>query len=243
MALIYCEKCGHEISDKASVCPNCGKSTPKSLNNRKRRIWIVTLLCLIVIFAVAITTVVYKSKKEEEERMMNEYLEKIDSIYSEANKNIESISDLYKEYDSGTDINSVMSATGKDEYSDYTPNSIGTSPTKLWSDPAEPAYYEADKGVEAAKVAVDAAGNVNVESAVEKGANKLGVGKEQVDAAKAAVKEGVAKGKEAVQNAASDVKESAKNAAKETTTDATNKVTDKANAALDDVDNVYQYHK
>ena len=82
-----------------------------------------------------------------------------------------------------------------------------------------------------------------VESAVEKGANKLGVVKEQVDAAKAAVKEGVVKGKEAVQNAASDVKESAKNAAKETTTDATNKVTDKANAALDDVDDVYQYHK
>ena len=24
MALIKCNECGHEVSDKASVCPNCG---------------------------------------------------------------------------------------------------------------------------------------------------------------------------------------------------------------------------
>lgn len=129
MALIYCEKCGHEISDKASVCPNCGNSTSKSLKKRNRRIWIVALLCLIVILAVAITSVVYKSKKEEEEKILKEYIKNIDSIYSEANKNKESISELNKEYDSATDIDSIISAI-EEEFSDYTPKSVESSPTK-----------------------------------------------------------------------------------------------------------------
>ena len=60
MALIKCNECGHEVSDKASACPKCGcpidnvgiiqgeiiDAEPKK---RKGRIWalVVALLCLI----------------------------------------------------------------------------------------------------------------------------------------------------------------------------------------------------
>ncbi|MEE3385799.1 MAG: zinc ribbon domain-containing protein [Prevotella sp.] len=60
MALIKCKECGHEVSDKASSCPNCGYpmesvgySQEKVLedNPKKKKGWvwflIVALLCLI----------------------------------------------------------------------------------------------------------------------------------------------------------------------------------------------------
>ena len=33
MALINCEECGHDVSDKASSCPNCGCPVKKELVN------------------------------------------------------------------------------------------------------------------------------------------------------------------------------------------------------------------
>ena len=60
MALIKCEGCGHEVSDKASVCPNCGcpiehvGATQEEVMDeepKKKKSWIgaviVALLCLI----------------------------------------------------------------------------------------------------------------------------------------------------------------------------------------------------
>ena len=60
MALINCKECGHEISDKASVCPNCGcpmegigdaQEEVLEENPTKKKGWgwilIVALLCLI----------------------------------------------------------------------------------------------------------------------------------------------------------------------------------------------------
>lgn len=52
MALIKCKECGHEMSDKASVCPHCGCpiETEDKLINRRTKLWalLVLLLCLIV---------------------------------------------------------------------------------------------------------------------------------------------------------------------------------------------------
>ena len=60
MALIKCTECGHEVSDKASMCPNCGcpieslgaaqeEVIYEEPKKKKGWIWalIVALLCLI----------------------------------------------------------------------------------------------------------------------------------------------------------------------------------------------------
>ena len=58
MALIKCKECGHDVSDKASVCPNCGCPIEKGTNhvsnkpvkNSKTKSWflLALLLCLIM---------------------------------------------------------------------------------------------------------------------------------------------------------------------------------------------------
>lgn len=58
MALIKCKECGHEVSDKASVCPNCGCPIKKGTNhvsnkpvmNSKTKSWFLLflLLCFII---------------------------------------------------------------------------------------------------------------------------------------------------------------------------------------------------
>lgn len=35
MALIYCSQCGHQVSDKALSCPNCGEPITNILSNRE----------------------------------------------------------------------------------------------------------------------------------------------------------------------------------------------------------------
>lgn len=58
MALIKCTECGHDVSDKASVCPNCGCPVNKGTNhvsnkpvkNSKTKSWflLALLFCLII---------------------------------------------------------------------------------------------------------------------------------------------------------------------------------------------------
>lgn len=57
MALIKCKECGHEVSDKASACPNCGCPITKEtivseepVKKSKGKLWflLVLLLCLLV---------------------------------------------------------------------------------------------------------------------------------------------------------------------------------------------------
>ena len=52
MALIKCKECGHDVSDKASACPNCGcpiGNVDKQPEKTKTLLWllVVALLCLI----------------------------------------------------------------------------------------------------------------------------------------------------------------------------------------------------
>lgn len=59
MALINCNECGQEISDKASVCPHCGikiKHKKKSINIILYTI--ISAVCLIMVIAI---TNIYKS--------------------------------------------------------------------------------------------------------------------------------------------------------------------------------------
>jgi len=79
MALIKCPECGHQVSDKANACPNCGypllSVEPDSLNvaekptsiNQKEAAWIsdlkkkakrskrTTIILIFVFFAIAVT--------------------------------------------------------------------------------------------------------------------------------------------------------------------------------------------
>ena len=57
MALIKCKECGHEISDKATVCPKCGNKiaiVEDKTKGGKGKIGIVVLLSVFVLCIVAI---------------------------------------------------------------------------------------------------------------------------------------------------------------------------------------------
>jgi len=58
MALIYCQQCGHQVSDQADSCPNCGhpisSDLHKSDSNNKTIIFILAFALLAAISAVAI---------------------------------------------------------------------------------------------------------------------------------------------------------------------------------------------
>ena len=51
MALIRCKECGHEVSDKATVCPKCGNKitiVEKKKNSTTKILIAVVLLALLV---------------------------------------------------------------------------------------------------------------------------------------------------------------------------------------------------
>lgn len=56
MALIKCEECGKEISDKAVSCPNCGNMLKKDTYNKeisaakKVAIFIIAVLAIITVY-------------------------------------------------------------------------------------------------------------------------------------------------------------------------------------------------
>ena len=58
MAMIKCKECGHDVSDKASVCPNCGCPIEKGTNhvsnkpvkNSKTKSWFLLALLFIMTY-------------------------------------------------------------------------------------------------------------------------------------------------------------------------------------------------
>jgi hypothetical protein len=71
MALIKCSNCGHEISDKASVCPKCGAKLSNGIvqNKGRRPNWIFPLLfAVIILFAVAFLVIKGDVLKDKEEK-------------------------------------------------------------------------------------------------------------------------------------------------------------------------------
>lgn len=56
MALIKCTECGHEVSDKAQTCPNCGSpligNTVKRDNSNKKKIWNLCLIALAILLGI-----------------------------------------------------------------------------------------------------------------------------------------------------------------------------------------------
>ena len=63
MALINCPECNHEVSDTATICPNCGFALRKDINIQKRTSFFEAhkkaIIGVIVIVAIIITGVVY----------------------------------------------------------------------------------------------------------------------------------------------------------------------------------------
>lgn len=57
MALIRCPECGKEVSDKASVCPNCGYKNIKQIRLDTKKIIIFTIILLVI--GVATFTIIH----------------------------------------------------------------------------------------------------------------------------------------------------------------------------------------
>ena len=51
MALINCKECGKEISDKATICPNCNVKLKSSKNNIMLLVGIITIIVGFVLFS------------------------------------------------------------------------------------------------------------------------------------------------------------------------------------------------
>lgn len=80
MALINCEECGKEISDKAETCPNCGyknkpqksdikedivKEKPKTKSNKKK--FIIILIISVLVIALVVGLVIFFIQKNDDD--------------------------------------------------------------------------------------------------------------------------------------------------------------------------------
>ncbi len=80
MALIKCEECGKEISQKAELCPKCGRRV-KKLINKSKIIAILMLVILIIGISIGIATIV-KNNSE-----ISKYKKEAISIIKDYKKN------------------------------------------------------------------------------------------------------------------------------------------------------------
>lgn len=70
MALIKCKECGHEISDKANVCPKCGN---KIVVGEKKEKSTIKIICAIVLVAlIACGAFLFLNKRSEEKSSVAE---------------------------------------------------------------------------------------------------------------------------------------------------------------------------
>lgn len=72
MALIKCEKCNNEISDKARRCPICS-CMPKK-NKRKIILSIIAIFLLLFISVILVNYGMHLKKKKREEELYNKYI-------------------------------------------------------------------------------------------------------------------------------------------------------------------------
>lgn len=112
MALIKCNECGKEISDTATICPNCGVKTENAMNrSRKTKSNIIIATCIIMIIAIVGISFyfIYASNplnklKNEAITVLNDYKddelsrietkEKLEVIYDEASQKYNDNADL-----------------------------------------------------------------------------------------------------------------------------------------------------
>lgn len=111
MALITCPECGHNISDKAKVCPNCGAPTPSAIEKKESakaaaRAIAIKIFLAVMTVAVIAAAVWYnswsraKAEQEEKERFENsefgQYLAGVEEKIEEANKKNKEIQENIK---------------------------------------------------------------------------------------------------------------------------------------------------
>lgn len=73
MALVKCSKCGHEISEKAIVCPKCGASIQKEAKDKnesskggKKKSLVAVLICALVIALIGLLAYVFTPNGDSE---------------------------------------------------------------------------------------------------------------------------------------------------------------------------------
>ena len=71
MSLIRCPECSNEISDKAKICPNCGKKINKT-NNKN-------IIVIIILIALTILGYSYFKKQELKELLLKDW-ERVERI-------------------------------------------------------------------------------------------------------------------------------------------------------------------
>lgn len=120
MALIKCSECGKEISDTATICPNCGVKTESAINkSQKTKSNIIITTCIIIIIAIIGISFyfIYASNplnklKNEAISILNDYKndelsrietkEKLEVIHDEASQ----------KYDDNVDLENKISFNG-----------------------------------------------------------------------------------------------------------------------------------
>ena len=92
MALIKCKECGHEVSDKASACPNCGcplntdssnqNESNESFSRKKRWLWILSTVFLCLLCGVGYYTYAnfFNKETKAEKLIINKEVEKEDIV-------------------------------------------------------------------------------------------------------------------------------------------------------------------
>lgn len=84
MALISCPECGHEISDTAKTCINCGYRIKQRKTTNKRVI--IVLVTFLIVATVACIAIAHRNKVEHERELAlieaREASEQADALYA-----------------------------------------------------------------------------------------------------------------------------------------------------------------
>lgn len=73
MALIKCPECGQLVSDKAEICPKCGKRLVEVSSPKKKSNFGIVVLIAIIVFVVVIVNLGTNDKKSYQKQKTNSY--------------------------------------------------------------------------------------------------------------------------------------------------------------------------
>lgn len=82
MALINCPECNHQVSDEATICPNCGYPLYKNLNEntkkkdveKRNRHDLLIIVALALVISVGVIVSISNNSKTNEKGSTNNYV-------------------------------------------------------------------------------------------------------------------------------------------------------------------------